>query len=216
MTRISRCRTGQRVVQYAFPGPSSVTPPVSTNVLPLGWRMSVPLGNAAGDDVPWQKGDANFYQDGAAVNLPAWTIGDAMLVSWQLRADGGRLPFGLKADSDVFKNYFLKDKPLADLNKTLDEVGANGMPLWQSLVLGFDPANANAKFRIAALQNGSSDHVTIAGNERWHEEFKITPSFSFEGSPGAVSGACRIQVPVPAAGKRTSGKVKVSFTTSGK
>lgn len=69
----------------------------------------------------------------------------------------------INGNTDLIGDEGLVLEDLESIVTGLGQTGANGLPLWQSYVLGFDPNSATSQLRLEGLSATADGKVTIRG-----------------------------------------------------
>ncbi len=180
---------------FGIPNESVSVPELATVPFALGWRVQAPLAKAlpgVPDNAPLLPGDVAFYSPGAGIQLANGVSGDATLTSWTLTVQNGTdvLPFDVKVGSVTYDKYLSKMNTLAEMNGALAKNQANGLPLWQNLVLGFDPADPTTAVRLSiALTNEPKRVVLDAPSlSKRTNDYKVVPKFLLRSRTDLVKG----------------------------
>ena len=150
----------------------------------LGWRVETPLSKAlpgVPENARLLANDVAFYRERDKVELACGVAGDATLTAWTLTVkDGGEpMPFDIKTDDPAYGTYLSTKTTLAEMNDALATPVKNGLPLWKSLVLGFNPEDPTAAIRLSVAVSNNPARVWIDAPSLsgWTGKYAVVPVF---------------------------------------
>ena len=177
--------TGGDTKTYYFGQANPIDVPTPTNQkIYLGWRVATPLKKAlpsVPDNAHLLANDVAFYRERDTVELACGLAGDATLTAWTLTVKDGEttMPFDIRTDDPAYGTYLSKKKTLAEMNDALATPVRNGLPLWKSLVLGFNPEDSTAAIRlsIAVSNNPARVWIDAPSLSGWTGKYAVVPVF---------------------------------------
>ena len=152
---------------YCFGQANSIDVPSPTDrKIYLGWRVENPLKKglpSVPDNAHLLANDVAFYREMDKVELACGVAGDAKLTAWTLTVQDGTatMPFDIRTDSPAYGTYLSTKTTLTEMNKALATPVKNGLPLWKSLVLGFNPEDPTAAIRLSITVSDNPARVWI-------------------------------------------------------